>query len=214
MSPPVEIDPRWPEPIRKRWLIAEESALARAKAIQDRIGPIRRAEFARRLQEIEQSRLHDFTRLRALYALADEHFALVGDNVACRRGCSHCCHCAVAITKTEAQMLGTAIKRRPVNAPRREGRDEFGNFVGFDWGYHNPCAFLKNGECSIYEHRPLTCRVHFNLDVDDVLCHLNPPIGQTVPWLDASSYRTASIRIGGNHIADIRDFFPRQADPR
>jgi Fe-S-cluster containining protein len=30
-----------------------------------------------------------------------------------------------------------------------------------------PCVFLKNGECSIYEYRPMVCRSFFSLDSPD-----------------------------------------------
>lgn len=199
-------DPRQPEPVRQRYRIVVERAQANYAAISKRLGP-REHEFVLRIRAITFGSQDQFARMRALRQLADEYTEYVGDNTACRRGCAHCCHCAVGVTKTEAELIGTEIKRAPLNAPRRAS-DHAGDFVDFDWGYHNPCAFLKNGECSIYEHRPIVCRVHFNLDNDDLLCRLNPPLGTTVVWLDTSHFRDAAIIIGGGHIADIRDFFP------
>jgi len=204
-------DPRLPAPVRERWKIVIERATANAAAIQERIGPERQAVIAAYMDHIVKSTDPTWIRLRALNRLADEHMAFTQGNVACRRGCSHCCHCAVAVAKPEAEMIGMAIKRPPKKVSGVVKMDASGNFEGFDWGYHNPCSFLKNGECSIYEHRPLACRVHYNLDNDDLLCQLNPPLGQPVPWLDATAYKKAYMHICGPKpkLADIREYFPK-----
>jgi Fe-S-cluster containining protein len=63
----------------------------------------------------------------------------------------------------EAEMLGSALKRRPKKVADTK-------LSTFDYGYHNPCTVLKNGECSIYAHRPLVCQIYFSVDTDALFC--------------------------------------------
>lgn len=149
-------------------------------------------------------------RIEALWKLADEAYASTAGNVACKRGCSHCCHIAVGMLEPEAQLIGRLIKRKPAAARGRDG------FDGFEFGYDNPCTFLKDGECSIYEHRPLACRIHFNVDVDNLMCQLTPPYTAPVPNLNTAAFNMAYVAIantrGKPKMADLRDYFPRGAE--
>jgi len=86
--------------------------------------------------------------------------------VSCFKGCSACCHMEVEVTSYEAEVLkqlvedGMSIDRarlqkqslRSLQDPAwREGmRNEI-----------NKCVFLNHqGECRIYDHRPVMCRRH------------------------------------------------------
>lgn len=158
-------------------------------------------------------------KLEMLWKLADSLMAFNGRNVACKRGCSHCCHIAVAVVEPEAKLIGRKIGRAPADAPGRYG------FQGFDYGYHNPCTFLRDGECSIYEYRPLACRLQYSLDDDALLCNLTPPHSVTVPLLNATKFDELQVAIlahdGGakdweqirpEHLPkydDIRQWFPK-----
>lgn len=137
-----------------------------------------------------------------LHHAADAVLAAYGPHAACKAGCSHCCHIPVAVSASEARILGRAIGRKPVP---RESHQE----VRVE-GYNSPCPFLRDGECSVYKHRPTVCRTHLNLDIDDLLCRLIP--GQTVPvpYLDTLPFTTASVAIDPSRDAwaDIRQWFP------
>lgn len=133
---------------------------------------------------------------------------------ACRRGCNHCCHQAVVITKAEAQQISkeTGIPLNPLAGRfgaatkdlklAQEGlsKEAFGR----------ACVFLKDGGCSIYAHRPLTCRWHLNMDDDDLLCQLvegdDPP---DVPYLDMTAQTIEATACLGLHqtLDDIREWF-------
>ena len=140
-------------------------------------------------------------------------------HAACRVGCSHCCHIAVALTDVEARLVGRAIGREPAvvaEAPltpeaaermRLPGAPEDRN------GYLSPCTFLVEGECSIYEHRPLACRTQLNLDSDDFLCALREDgVPVSVPYADATALKAAYVLAQpAAKWADIRAFFPRSA---
>jgi hypothetical protein len=185
-----------------------------AEAINGRMEPRMLERVNGRMNAVLASRESPRDKVAAVWEIADELFgAVVGDNVACRRGCTHCCHIAVGVVGVEADLIGQRIGRAPVPVP---GRTDFENF---DYGYHNPCTFLKEGECSIYEHRPLACRVYYSLDIDDLMCVLTPPESAQVPSLNTFTIQEALLLASGgpgpnNQLADIREFFPKVPDGR
>lgn len=122
---------------------------------------------------------------------------------ACRKGCSDCCHIPVALNRIEAQVIGAAIGVKPAEVQPREALDP-------SYGYDRPCTFLEEGRCSIYEHRPMSCRTLVNLDKDELLCRLLPDKTVPVPYLDMTSLQMLYV-IGseGSPLGDIRDFFPQ-----
>lgn len=76
------------------------------------------------------------------------------------------------------------------------------------------CVFLKNGKCSIYEQRPLVCRLLINLDDDDLLCQLvDEGESPVVPYLDMGhqELRAAFLLGAHQHYDDIREWF---SDPQ
>jgi uncharacterized protein len=146
-------------------------------------------------------------RLKEILNTADQIFDQAGKFAACARGCGHCCHVSVPITQFEARYMGENLGITPVEL-QQSVKHELTEF-----GSHTPCPFLKQGECSIYEHRPLTCRMHMNFDVDNYWClheNWNKPEAEiprpTIqPLIDAYH---ATISNVAPIMGDIRDFFP------
>lgn len=206
MSEDAMNNPALPLEVRVRWPKARATAIANAEAIGERLGTDRANSLRMRLLGLIKSGQSPRTRLRALYHLVAEHTENVAANVACKRGCSHCCYTAVPMHPVEARMIGEAVKREPASPSTALKSNEESAAIA---GYHNACPFLKDNECSIYEHRPLTCRVHFNLDEDDLLCRLNNA-PSLVPYWDLTEYRAAYVMICGPGLADIREYFPRE----
>lgn len=146
-------------------------------------------------------------KLHEVLDTADKIFAHAGSFAACARGCGYCCHVSVPITEYEAQYISDNI-HVPAVKLKHNIRHEHKEFSS-----NTPCPFLVNSECSIYEFRPLTCRMHMNFDVDNYWCrHENwnkpkavVPRPTITPLIDA--YHLLS---GHNKhiVADIRDFFP------
>lgn len=195
-----------PAPVRQRLKIVDERAVQRAEAIRARIGEARQEEFHNRLDALVKSHQPIWLRLRALYQLIEELSAFFGEEVGCKRGCSHCCHMAVAVTSEEARMMGQAIGRKPRRAKPRA------HYNDVDSSPNNPCTFLVNNECSIYEHRPLACRVHYSVDIDGLLCSLERK-GFRAPYFNLQIYWAAYVCICGTAKgADIRDYFARERD--
>jgi uncharacterized protein len=185
----------------------DEIAQANLDAINERIEP-QMPRFNAGINAIFNARVSVGSKIAGLWKLTDQMMEYNGNNVACKRGCSHCCHIAVATTPAEAEVIGKRIGREP----RKDVvlRD---NIDGFDFGYHHPCTFLKDGQCSIYVNRPLACRIQVSLEADAVPCELHPPETTTVRYINPMKYNYALLQIIGiekrEAIADIREFFPR-----
>jgi Fe-S-cluster containining protein len=136
---------------------------------------------------------------------------------ACRRGCSHCCSLPVAITSTEARLIGEAVGREPAQPPAALRVKDAATDAGFAERHRAaeqrlvgvPCPFLEEGECSIYEHRPFGCRTHLSLDDDDLLCRRIEGVEVTVPYADARMVYALFLGAQSTEaLADIREFFP------
>jgi len=201
-------NPRFSEQVRARLKVSTQNALANIEVINERASEAR-ATMGKRLRAVVNSREPVWVRIRKVYALLDELTAFNEGHVACRKGCAHCCHVPVAVPQVEAEMIGMAIGRRPKKVAGH--RDE-GHYASQAYGYHTPCPFLKDNQCSIYEHRPLACRKLVNADIDDLLCQLIEPPGPPVPYLDYMEFEFALFALSadknGVKSADIREYFP------
>lgn len=141
-----------------------------------------------------------------LIAVVKRIHDIVAPVAACRQGCSHCCNMAVTISSHEAELIGKAIGVPPRNAQMNLDQ------ASMVEQYMNvPCTFLKDGECSIYEHRPLPCRTHFNVSSFPQLCDTVKHPGQDVPNLDFRNVWMVDniISLEDNcTFNDLRVFFP------
>lgn len=202
-------DPTFPDEVRARLRIVDQTARRNLDAINARM----RLQFEsvkRDGNAILRSPKSKVEKVYAIWALADRFYAGTGKNVACKRGCSHCCHIAVAMTAPEAEAIGKRIGRTPrKDVPLRQDVK-----IGVESGYHNPCTFLRNGECSIYAHRPLACRIHYSLDVDALLCELTASKPLPVPFLNPTDMNLLLLGAlepeSPDCCADIREFFPQR----
>jgi Fe-S-cluster containining protein len=74
-----------------------------------------------------------------------------------------------------------------------------------------PCVFLQDGKCQIYEHRPFACRVYFSVDDNPQACEIvNPKAPGHVAQLDHTQFYAVAGRAledQMDYLADIREFF-------
>jgi Fe-S-cluster containining protein len=122
-----------------------------------------------------------------------------GDRPAsCRKGCAHCCHLLVDITKSEALLLADAARAlSPEKKQRLKEQASWPNDPMF-FVHQFPksrCVFLADdNSCSIYERRPMACRAHFVIS-DPVHCDTEKSPGntiQTVAYMDAEGFISAA----------------------
>jgi Fe-S-cluster containining protein len=124
---------------------------------------------------------------------------------ACRSGCSHCCNIAAVITQTEAEALAKASGLKMVKTKRDVPTVE----MRMKW-FKVPCPFLVKGQCSVYNDRPLACRLLFNMSDSPHFCNTNiPPEESHVIMLNLKELEDGYLKAFLNeNWGDIRDFFP------
>lgn len=87
--------------------------------------------------------------------------------VACGKGCSHCCHIWVSATAPEVLHIAQLLKERDGAVIERvrtaHGQTKDYNFDTRD-EHPTPCPLLEQDLCSIYESRPMTCRLAASAD--------------------------------------------------
>ena len=108
----------------------------------------------------------------ALVARADrrfeatfEHLGKQGAPIACRSGCSFCCHLRVTVAPHEAIALFRHL-RSQIPAPLAQEIEQrvLANAARIahmteeqHWSTNVKCAFLVDGACSAYRARPMAC---------------------------------------------------------
>lgn len=142
-----------------------------------------------------------------LVMIADEAMKVVAPSTPCRKGCSACCRIALPISLTQAADLAVLTGRK-LTVPVRSAitlHDQIERDVKRFKGV--PCPFLVGDECSVYEHRPMQCRVHHVIEADASRCE---PLGdaQDIANYDLEWVSTPAIALGmGEFHADVREFF-------
>lgn len=99
----------------------------------------------------------------------DRNLEIYGDKIQCRKGCSKCCSQIFRITKLDAHIIAGHIRSLPSvqrEELKKKAREYIDNVVS-DRRADNPCPALgSEGECTIYEARPVICR-RFGMPVYD-----------------------------------------------
>ncbi len=122
-------------------------------------------------EEASQAAASPADAARSAYSRAD---ALILDapgraGWACRAGCAACCHLLVRVHAGEADAIAGALRTSWSDAARNELYGRLAHVASeakdLDAGTYRahriPCAFLdENERCSIYDTRPVVCRVH------------------------------------------------------
>lgn len=117
----------------------------------------------------------------ALVAKADrkfdqtfDHLRKKGAPIACKSGCSFCCHLRVSVAPPEAIALFRYLRSQIPATLAHEieqrvlaNADRIAQLTQEQHLSTNiKCAFLVDGACSAYRARPMACALHHSLDVD------------------------------------------------
>jgi len=148
-----------------------------------------------------------------LVELADKLMPRVIPDTPCRKGCSACCHIACAISEREAKIIGLATGRtpQPVSRDLKKAQERVDANIHSYYGV--PCTFLgADKACTIYEARPMACRIQHSLNETAQPCEPVPgdcdkPI---VPQVNLTSLiaGTVMLDLEDGAFGDIREFFP------
>lgn len=97
------------------------------------------------------------------------------ESATCKKGCNHCCHIQVMVTETEVELIKDRYGKftdEQIEALEEQSKCDEETRV---FAKHRACVFLKDGECSIYDIRPIACRKHFSMEdpnyCDDLKYH-------------------------------------------
>lgn len=165
------------------------------------------ANLPARVQAVLDANASIRSKMTKLEALGNEIAQAIAPHAGCRRHCSSCCNISVSVSTMEAERIGQKINRAPYKIPHQSELEALqSEYFGV------PCPFLSDGSCSIYEHRPLACRLHFTLDVDNYFCGIDlDPSSTLVPNVDLTpfwiGYGVLAIQARGS-MGDFRQFFP------
>lgn len=149
-------------------------------------------------------------RTRRFFKIVDAVFDPVKPFVVCGSGCSHCCRQAVFISSAEAKLISD-FTGKPTTLERNTFLDAQYAKDAQDRRVDTPCSFLVEGQCSIYEVRPVACRIHFSTSDDREDCSMeNHFKGNTVSLLDTATFTDPYLKMNRpkSFLADINDFFP------
>lgn len=95
------------------------------------------------------------TFLKDLDTRLDAYFKEQGEFICCKKGCSACCEKGdYPISELELRYLMQGYVNLN-NDIKKHIQDNFKKIIKGD-----RCPFLINSECSVYEYRPIICRVH------------------------------------------------------
>ena len=97
--------------------------------------------------------------------------------VACQKGCHWCCHQAVYANSYELHFLSEKIKSifsaEKISKYIEAVEEKFAVTSKMNEGevstYKSPCPLLENGACSIYEARPMACRIYLSTNLGTCL---------------------------------------------
>lgn len=87
--------------------------------------------------------------------------------IACKKGCSHCCHIWVSVAPPEALHIAKIIQQTgPEIVEKVRSAYEYTRQFSFDDRPEHPypCPLLADDLCSIYDSRPKACRLASSAD--------------------------------------------------
>lgn len=149
---------------------------------------------------------------RKVIVIADNVVAALAPHVACKPGCSQCCHMNTVVYQHEAERLAEVTGRRMVRLPFRPLGTVHAEGMKFNG---TACPFLLENRCSVYEDRPLVCRTHHSLRDSVEECSMALPAAKQVrpPMYDPDLLEGPYQAITLAHkplepCGNIREFFP------
>ena len=196
-------DPRTQDDARARLALANVRAKANEPRLTSQLKQLNKAPTIK----------HKIYWLRQM---AETFADAAAPQAACRDACDGCCYQSVAVTQQEAEVISREIGM-PLQAPTEWSTLPVRKYAG------QPCSFLRDSRCTIYQHRPIICRLIFNMDADALLCQVAAGARSQAPYADNSLYKELYIRahlgkVKGQEemqvalksllMADLREFFP------
>ena len=107
--------------------------------------------------------------IKSLNTLADKQ----DQPIQCKKGCDFCCHQPIYALDYEMQFLNTFIKENFTEKEQKSIQSRANENLKILSKLNRteilnsklPCPLLINGSCSVYEARPMACRIYLSTDV-------------------------------------------------
>lgn len=148
---------------------------------------------------IREERGSALRKLRWLYKEMEPIMAALTPFLACRPGCTGCCHYPVGIMPLEAELIAKRTGTQPLAADTAVYADD------------TACPFLIGNQCSIYDDRPMVCRKHVALTNTAYWCQSERAHLHELPMAGLSTVQSAFEYVigldGRLEPMDIRDVF-------
>jgi Fe-S-cluster containining protein len=166
----------------------------------------------------------------AFSRVAQEH----PEAVACRLGCTDCCHALFDLTPIEALAIALAFLNLPRNLRQAARRRAEKAAAVFDQALAQafaqkgeerlqalsrarvPCPLLQKERCLLYQDRPITCRLYgipVAIEGKSRTCHLSRfAPGQTYPTVDLSLVQNQLERLSRLALGLIPNLSPGRRD--
>lgn len=106
-------------------------------------------------------------------------------SLACKPGCTFCCHLYVEVTPLEAVAAWSALRDESHRNQRQSVATNAPRVAGLPPDQRRAakvaCAMLADGACSIYETRPFACRGLYSTSAEACAAALDTPVGRPLP---------------------------------
>ncbi|MFC5742933.1 YkgJ family cysteine cluster protein [Dyella tabacisoli] len=150
--------------------------------------------------QLQRHKGNAFAKITVLHDLLNAFGAAMAPFTACKAGCDACCHYNVSLFPIEARYIEhfAGHKQRGDPLPAQD-------FHG------QPCPFLKEGRCGIYNARPISCRLHVAFTKTAYWCSPARSSEGQFQQIDLTGIREALVDVasasGGVAHTDIRQVF-------
>ena len=154
-------------------------------------------KIGRRLGNIDDPQ----EKLRVLLKLADELYQPLQRFTPCKKGCSSCCRMPdIHVSELEASEIVAKTGSEISPSPRRDHTQE-------------PCPFLNEETCGIYDYRPFFCRTHVVFSRTPTWCAPEKCNQLEISMIRFPNLRQAYMDLPKGEIRDIRQMFaPRRGE--
>lgn len=120
--------------------------------------------------------------------------------IACKEGCDYCCYMRVDATPFEAKTCLEHLRGKKTASQFGAIRGRIRATAGLlrsmsvveRFDANIPCPLLVDHRCSVYSVRPIKCRGHSSVDVQDCIAGFEEPAGSGLMQVDAALYESAS----------------------
>jgi Fe-S-cluster containining protein len=139
-----------------------------------------------------------------LAALQADVVAQANVELACKCGCSYCCHLRIEIRPHDAFVMAQHVQAR-FSAEQRARtlarvEEALERIAPLTPDQHIragiPCALLEDGACSVYEARPATCRKYYSVSVETCRNAFNDTAAPLTGEIEDEQ-----VRLAGNAVA-------------